>query len=107
MRQEDKINMVEKKFSTQAFETKDRRTAIAQMKRVSTIADYLYNKILRCDTRGIETDIIEMSQMHTGLARLGHNLTHDEKQIVLKSYDKYKSSINMLEKKCICSPIIG
>lgn len=44
--------------------------------------------------------------MHAGLTRLGHNLTHDEKQIVLKSYDKYKSSIDMLEKRCMCSPIV-
>lgn len=87
-------------------ETKDRRTAMAQMRRVDIIAESLYNRMLRCDMRGIETDIIEMSQMHAGLARLGHNLTHDEKQIVLKSYDKYKSSIDMLEKKCMCSPIV-
>lgn len=87
-------------------ETEERRTAVAQMKRVGIIAESLYNRIIRCDVRGIETDIIEMYQMHAGLARLGHNLTHDEKQIVLKSYDKYKSSIDMLEKKCICSPIV-
>lgn len=47
-----------------------------------------------------------MYQMQAGLARLGHNLTHGEKQTVLKSYDKYKYSIDMLEKKCICNPII-
>jgi len=88
-------------------ETKDRRTAVAQMKRVDIIAESLYNRMLRCDMRGIETDIIEMSQMHAGLAGLGHNLAHDEKQTVSKSYDKYKSSIDMLEKKCMCSPIIG
>lgn len=82
---------------------KDRRTAVAQMKEVGTIADSLYNRMLKCDMRGIETDIIEMSQMQAGLARLGHNLTHGEKQTVLKSYDKYKSSIDMLEKKCICN----
>ena len=87
-------------------ETEERRTAIAQMKRVEYIADSLYNKMLRCDVRGIETDIIEMSQMYSGLARLGYNITHDEKQIVLKSYDKYKLSIEMLEKKCMCNPII-
>lgn len=87
-------------------ETKDRRTAVAQMRRVEIIAESLYNRMLRCDMRGIETDIIEMSQMHAGLARLGHNLTHDEKQIVLKSYDRYKSSIDMLEKRCVCSPIV-
>lgn len=87
-------------------ETKDRRTAVAQMERVGIIAESLYNRMLRCDMRGIETDIIEMSQMHAGLARLEHNLTHDERQIVLKSYDKYKSSIDMLEKKCMCSPIV-
>ncbi len=87
-------------------ETEDRRTAVAQMKRVDMIADSLYNKMLRCDMRGIETDIIEMSQMQAGLTKLGYSLTHDEKQIVLKSYDRYKSSIDMLEKKCICSPIV-
>ena len=87
-------------------EAKDRRTAVAQMKRVEIIAESLYNRMLRCDMRGIETDIIEMSQMHAGLAGLEHNLTHDEKQMVLKSYDKYKSSIDMLEKKCMCSPIV-
>ena len=87
-------------------ETEERKTALAQMKRVEYIADSLYNKMLRCDVRGIETDIIDMSQMHSGLARLGYNLTHDEKQRLLKSYDKYKSSIDMLEKKCMCSPII-
>ena len=87
-------------------ETEERRTAIAQMKRVEYIADSLYNKMLRCDVREIETDIIEMSQMHYGLAKLGHNLTYDERQIVLKSYDKYKLSIEMLEKKCMCNPII-
>ena len=87
-------------------ETEDRRTAIAKMKRVEYIVDSLYNKMLRCDIRGIETDIIEMSQMHTGLSRFEHNLTNDEKQIVSKSYSKYRSSIEMLEKKCICSPII-
>jgi hypothetical protein len=87
-------------------ETEDRRTAVAQMKRVEIITDSLYDRMLRCDMRGIETDIIEMSQMHAGLAKLGYNLTHDEKQTVLKSYDKYKSSIDMLEKKCICNPIV-
>ena len=87
-------------------ETEERRTTIDQMQRVEYIADSLYNKMLRCDVRGIETDIIEMAQMHLDLARLGHNLTHDEKQRVIKSYDKYKSSIDMLEKKCMCSPII-
>ena len=87
-------------------ETEERRTAIAQMKRVEYIADSLYNKMLRCDVRGIETDIIEMSQTHSGLARLEHNLTHDEKHIVSKSYNKYKLSIEMLEKKCMCNPII-
>lgn len=87
-------------------DTKERRTVIAQVKRVEIIADSLYNRMLRCDMRGIETDIIEMSQMHSGLARLGHNLTHDEKQTVLKSYDKYKSSIDILEKKCMCNPIV-
>ena len=87
-------------------ENEERRTAIAQMKRVEYIADSLYNKMLRCDVRGLETDIIEMYQMHSGLARIGHNLTHDEKQRIIKSYDKYKSSIDMLEKKCMCSPII-
>lgn len=50
--------------------------------------------------------LIEMSQMQVGLARLDHNLTHDEKQIVSKSYGKYKSSIDMLEKKCMCSQIV-
>ena len=87
-------------------ENEERRIAIAQMKRVEYIADSLYNKTLRCDVRGMETDIIEMSHMHSGLAKFGHNLSNDEKQIVLKSYDKYKSSIDMLEKKCMCSPII-
>lgn len=87
-------------------ETKDRRTAVAQMRRVEIIAESLYNRMLRCDMRGIETDIIEMSQMHAGLARFEHNLNHDERQMVLKSYDKYKSSIDMLEKKCMCSPIV-
>lgn len=87
-------------------ETEDRRTAIAQMTRIEIIADSLYNRMLRCDTRGIETDIIEISQMRTNLSRIGHNLTHNEKQTVLKSYDKYRSSINLLEKKCMCSPIV-
>lgn len=90
----------------QPKEGEDRRIAIAQMRRVETIADSLYNRMLRCDMRGIDTDIIDMYQMRTGLTKFGHNLTHDEKQIVLKSYDKYKSSINMLEKKCMCSPIV-
>lgn len=87
-------------------ETKDRITAVVQMRRVDIIAESLYNRMLRCDMRGIDTDIIEMSQMRAGLAGLEHNLTYDERQIVLKSYDKYKSSIDMLEKKCICSPIV-
>ena len=87
-------------------ETEERRSAVDQMKRVQVIADSFYNKMLRCDTRGIETEIIEMSQMRFGLARLEHSLTYDEKQRLIKSYDKYKSSIDMLEKKCMCSPII-
>lgn len=90
----------------QPIETEERRTAVAQMKRVGIIAESLYNRMLRCDVRGMETDIIEISQMRSGLAKLGHNLTHDEKQTVLKSYDKYKSSIDLLEKRCICSPIV-
>ena len=47
------------------------------MKIVEYIADSLYNKMLRCDVRGIEVDIIEMSQIYFGLARIGHNLRKD------------------------------
>lgn len=35
-------------------ENKDRRTAVAQMKEVGIIADSLYNRMLKCDMRGIE-----------------------------------------------------
>lgn len=79
---------------------------VIQMNILEDTANSLHAKASICQTKGIKDDIITIERMHEDLSKYYDDLTEDKKRRINRSLDKYKSAIDTLENKCMCSPVI-
>lgn len=77
-----------------------------QMNILEDTVNSLYVKTSICQTKGIKDDIITIERMHEDLSKYYADLTEDKKRRINRSLDKYRSAIDTLENKCMCSPLI-